>query len=265
MGASGSLACLRCPEHSTSPEGAILITQCDCLDGFVLGDGVDGNRTCECDVGYEIVSTGGGQACDQCERGLYKPSKGNTKCIDCPLASSTTENRQASSVDDCKCDIGFYLAPSIDSQGGGNSSTSMSCVACETADLLGERGTDCTEIGESLELLPVRPGFYRRTITSRVVRKCPSVLTCLGGRNLSQQCAASQDPSGPYCTVCNDDYIDVPDPELPCELCGGSVGLAAFAVFGPLLGGIALVIVSARKYGNIYRNAILGECVSACH
>ena len=112
------IACLRCPEFSTSAVGSTSIDDCVCADGFVttmvgtpeeIAAG-NGTAVCECDKGKEIMN---GVRCDACQPGTYKPATGNTKCTECrqspnPLAPkeyTTTREPGASLASDCVCQV----------------------------------------------------------------------------------------------------------------------------------------------------------------
>ena len=90
-----------------------------------------------------------------------------------------------------------------DSQGN----VEYECVVCSSFDFYGgPTGANCTVPGIELETLQIKPGYFRETNTSRVVRMCPNVNACLGGvvydktSNSMTQCIPGQ--TGKYCDEC---------------------------------------------------------------
>ena len=62
------------------------------------------------------------------------------------------------------------------------------CKPCAATWFQGREGTDCKEPGITLETLPIRPGFFRQSLTAQVVRKCINIdadAACLGTSNSS--------------------------------------------------------------------------------
>ena len=49
-------ACIKCPEFSTSHEGATSVSECRCQDGFIQTILADGTGRCECAAGFEIMN-----------------------------------------------------------------------------------------------------------------------------------------------------------------------------------------------------------------
>ena len=154
-------ACIPCPEFSTSPIASTSIDACVCQDGFIQTVLDDGTAKCECDAGKEIMN---GVRCDPCSPGTYKPSPGNSKCIDCrssPLELAakeytTTIAAGAKLATDCKCKIGYYLIAN-------EVSGVESCKPCSATWYQGREGTDCSTPGITLKNLPVLPGFFRQS------------------------------------------------------------------------------------------------------
>jgi hypothetical protein len=124
-----------------------------------------------------------------------------TACKLCP-PNSHTEQVASQSADDCVCDAGFYddiIGPNVD------------CKVCPT-------GTDCKG-GATLERMPLRRAFFRKTNDTTDVRKCPdhasncsttfgqpgcfSTSGCLGGEDVDEQCNTSiTGLTGMFCMKC---------------------------------------------------------------
>lgn len=115
LGSDIGTACLRCPEHSSSPVASTSINDCTCQEGFIQTFLEDGSAKCECDEGKEIIN---GLRCDACQPGTFKPLTGNHKCTDCrssplPLAAkeyTTTRAAGAKLALDCVCQVSRCLA-----------------------------------------------------------------------------------------------------------------------------------------------------------
>ncbi|CAN0362427.1 unnamed protein product, partial [Laminaria digitata] len=59
----------------------------------------------------------------------------------------------------------------------------VSCEQCAT--ITGDKGVNCGSPGATLASLPLRPGYWRSNVTSRVVRKCFNSAACTGKTEVS--------------------------------------------------------------------------------
>ncbi|PFX33275.1 Proto-oncogene tyrosine-protein kinase receptor Ret [Stylophora pistillata] len=80
--------------------------------GVCLSNGewnITDNSSCLCNYGYELTSEfSDSLACKECQRGFYKDSVGNTKCLPCPVNSASNSDRTG-----CKCKEGYYRSSNV--------------------------------------------------------------------------------------------------------------------------------------------------------
>jgi hypothetical protein len=124
----------------------------------------------------------------------------------CP-SGFTTDGRGAWSRNDCGCFEGLYETVGADGQ--------RACVDCPGTS------TRCDAANTKLEALPLAPGFWRQSVLAVDIRPCFSPAACLGGPNVTTQCAPSQRQGSPYCAVCAKGYYGGGDGVL-CQECEGS-------------------------------------------
>lgn len=137
----------------------------------------------------------------------------------------------------CVAKRGFFL--------GKNGRTAVSC------SVLGRMidTKDCLEDDLKVQDLSITSGFWRPSVDSFDIRRCPlGSLACTGGTNMSL-CQPSYE--GPMCSVCSDGfYFDGGQ----CETCGvlssrpvlGLLGLAMVLFFMVLTVGIAVCLERSR-------------------
>lgn len=101
----------------------------------LLSHGVELDRACVCDIGYQFNVQG---HCELCPLNKYRANISDISCSDCPYLHFTNSTG-STSFDDCKCRQGFI------SDGEGN---------CKCAG-----GTEF--IGQTLSCDQCRPGFYK--------------------------------------------------------------------------------------------------------
>ena len=171
-----------------------------------------------------------------------------TACQLCPMNSYTAEEA-STSMDDCICEPGFY-----DSIAG----PGVFCEICPT-------GTDCKG-GATIDRLPLKPAFYRKSNTTIDVRKCPDAASncstnfgkpdcvstsgCLGGESVEEQCnTTSTGLTGMFCMICEAPpagaeqvyYVASTDDERAyCDVCGSTLGTTMGIVAGIVAGVLAL-------------------------
>ena len=145
--ASSCTSCGDASSHRTSPPSASSKSQCVCEVGYFESARINGLPNCTaCPAGkygswpgdpcYECwqgsyseaaASTG----CTFCETGKYGdaavPRNSSLSCVACPHHSSTDWSG-AYSIDDCKCQEGYFRDLSTSS--GSSSGGSLSCLAC---------------------------------------------------------------------------------------------------------------------------------------
>ena len=122
---------------SSAPTTLMVIREKDCPRGFW------------CTAGLEV----------ECDYGFFNPNlnaNNQTACIKCP-ERATTQSKASTRPDECVCEKGYFDA---------DSGSSVSCELCVS-------GTQCDAIGVTLATIPVKRGYYRRSIDTTDVRKCP--------------------------------------------------------------------------------------------
>ena len=229
--------CITCPEHSrTSTGGATDIGACSCNAGFQPTAQAGGGVSCICAAGHRLASVDGSQFCQQCPIQLYKPFAGNVKCTDCPLPSMVTFSTGSTSVADCICPKGDYMAAVA-----GNTS----CAPCPEYAV-------CDEPGLRLEDMPLQPGSWRPHELSVAVRHCYRDGACQGGTHVSAPAGSngsycSLGYGGPYCDVCSavSNLSNTRGPE------GGEGGIAQ--------------LINPRGKGARIKPLLSDSCLHACH
>jgi hypothetical protein len=148
-----------------------------------------------------------------------------TACLPCP-PNSTTNGVASTRREDCVCNTGFYDAnasssidPDLLRVTTNPSYRSLpvrmmaAVVDCRTCPV----GSDCAR-GSTLSALPTRRGFWRPSVNSSDVRRCPdaavgcaqagtascnvSLSGCFGGTDFDAQCVPRSGLTGPLCRLC---------------------------------------------------------------
>ena len=247
-------ACLKCPEFSTSPVASTSVTDCTCGDGFVQTILPDGSAKCECEPGKGLVN---GIRCDLCQYGSYKTQLANSKCIECgsdvyaaehPLGAMqflTTAQLGSTRPDECVCRVNYYhVADSVTGQD--------ECKLCTETHYQMRPGTNCTEAGTRLDVLPVMPGFFRQGPKAQMVRKCINIdadAACLGGVRTNESDKCAEGHSGPYCAVCIAGYHGGGDGK-PCVQCEGDTGKTILIQVGSALGVLLVLVLLLLRFGR---------------
>jgi hypothetical protein len=115
--------CIKCPEGTTSSEGA------------------KGIRDCVCPVGSELTR----ETCTLCKQGFYKSEIGNQLCVKCPF-NSTTKYEGSVDVSECQCiEKAYFDMASKTCQPCPSNTHSLDnwtfCVPCYGGKLLGHQCT----------------------------------------------------------------------------------------------------------------------------
>ena len=141
-----------------------------------------------------------------CPKDTYNPKDGQTSqvaCRSCPGNSITRGLQGQTGVAACLCKVGYY-------EYTGNQTECRECPA----------GSECSTPGTVLRDLPIKRGYFRLSLNSSDVRRCPDAATncsddsseCLGS---TSGCRGTAYPStasatgchptlwGPFCQLCN--------------------------------------------------------------
>ena len=138
------------------------------------------SRCTECPTGK--FSASGASVCTKCSPGSYTPFLGSTACLVCSAGSysgkgaSTCTTCQASrwsklGARNCSlCDVGYYL-----------DRDQLTCSECPT------EGVSCDKTGQKLSRLDIDHGYFRASVSTKRIHKCPmSTTACAGGKNFSR-------------------------------------------------------------------------------
>ena len=200
-----------------------------------------------CPPGTFNPQAGGGESavCQACSLGSWC---GRASSIPqaCP-APLTTQRTGATSSLDCVCPFSFV--------GVVTNSSLLSCVDCP-------QGADCSLANTTLATLRLANGYWRPSISSLAVVKCPQSKFCVGSsENASVRhgyqafgmlhdttyCAVGH--RGPFCDVCDVNYFRVR--RGICQACGEASYSLTVGVF--LLGGLLVLCVAATFGRRITR------------
>ena len=141
-----------------------------------------------------------------------------------PCTDNAIAAAGSSSVSACKCVKGYYDA--IDDP------IDVECHPCPI-------GSACEELGSTLALLPLLPGYWRTSNQSSDLRRCPDA----SSRNASACANIDGQPckpwtAGPYCRVCNvtdgSRYFD--SAQSACVECGDTAETSLTALVACLVG-----------------------------
>jgi len=194
--------------------------------------------------------------------GLSTELTSSAGCSSCPAGLSTNAEG-AHSVTECACPVGFYThTPSnctaADVVSGPELPSCMNRWTCEKCP----EHTICNTPNVTLVRLDVEEGYWRQTDFSSEIRPCDNTAACLGGTNVSTQCATGH--HGPYCDVCMPHYFGGRDGQLctPCEKAESIVYYIPHLAVLLLLFGVLVFFVSRCACAK--RGALaLGDAVNA--
>lgn len=209
-----------------------------------------------------------------CSPGTYNPTSNATDqsaCTLCPLHSTTVVSGQnmegTPSVDYCKCKDGFY-----DQNITGAPPRTPQCMRCIV-------GATCHGIGTTLHDISLSPGYYRASVFSEDVRRCPDAeLGCEEGKSSCPEttsgCLETDGApcrpglTGVYCRECtnktNHYFRGATDStNATCEQCdrrsdGGIPIGGAFGIFA-----LVSVVSAALGYCALHQPRILSALLRA--
>lgn len=191
--AEGETACKPCSKGAFCRPGAAEPTFCE---SGTVGQGTNLSSQSECEPsppGY--WSTAGRRVA--CPPGYYQPYYGasnQTACFRCPT-HSTTLDQATSSIELCVCKPEFVFVR-LDESGDDEhvpDRTDRDMVDRTDRDMLDmltmggycrrcQVGTNCSRPGRTIATMPVNPGYYRLSVSSSDVRRCPdAALGCTSG------------------------------------------------------------------------------------
>ena len=88
--------------------------------------------------------------------------------------------------------IGFYQLIAQTQAAEGVEAPYYDCFECD------KDWSNCTAVGQELPMIPMLPNWYRIDATSQAAYQCPFQGACLGGTNVSAQCAHGHE--GMFCS-----------------------------------------------------------------
>ena len=212
-----------------------------------------------------------------CPLGTYNPLEDQdfaTACIMCPLSSYTSDTNSTSRAQ-CVCDEGFYDANAsmaVDQALIDNLFNAGKDPVIMMADVIDCRicpvGTDCSQLGATLEALPLVPGYYRLDNTTNDVRGCPDARKNCSTTFGTELCESSSGCSGGvsgcapglsgvFCELCDRSnrseglvyYTPATDDVVAtCKECGNTLASTlALAIVGVVAIGLLVIIVLFLK------------------
>ncbi|CAN0138387.1 unnamed protein product, partial [Pylaiella littoralis] len=104
------------------------------------------------------------------------------------------------------CDVGSFWNTGV----GSSSCAEHADTCCELCTDIAEGnadGLDCSFPGATTQTLPIKPGYWRASLETLVIRECLNEDACLGGTRVASEeeyCNAGY--KGPQCAVCSSDY-----------------------------------------------------------
>jgi len=257
----GETSCKNCTSGSYCPSGSAIPTPCPAGTtsdpDIALMKNVSQCMICPagywCAPGIQVA----------CDADFYNPNEGSVDqmaCIKCPENSGTGLGvRGSTDISSCQCNPGYY-----DALAG----PAVQCKMCPV-------GTACGR-GATIQQLPLQSGFYRVHDNTTDVRKCPDATAncsatfgtaacssssgCLGGSNISAQCADGI--VGTFCRTCIQDpvgplvyYLSATDESSArCADCEGQLGvtigmaLLMLALLGAAVAGLALAQKRSKRF-----------------
>lgn len=149
--------------------------------------------SCDCGPGYSGTSPN----CVFCPASFYKSNPGSDACVPCPRNMFTLGKTAVKDVNDCVCESNYYRNESLDF----NTASSVdwnahACILCprgqynhadESREILfiNDLSTECMperqlvtgnllqKPVDGAEDIVVRPGWWRRSMRSTLIHKCP--------------------------------------------------------------------------------------------
>ena len=171
-----------CPIGHSCPQGTGLPEPCS-LGEYAPAEGM---AKCTACPAFSTTSYTGATGLDECQCGegrfLTTNDAGNPFCQQCAdvIASSTTLEAGAKSIDECICTVGFYAKADTSATSG------RTCEECDMSVM------DCTIAGITIANMPIKPGGWRLSNTTSIVRECFNPDACIGnpgvaGSNATQR------------------------------------------------------------------------------
>ena len=183
-----------------------------------------------------------------CPHNTYQPSVGafsEAACRACPAMS--TSDRASTSLDDCLCGVGFFMRPARLGPRGAEHGRD-SCFMCP------QPGTNCSEVGMTVERLELSPGYWRNDSASVEVLPCPDShreedSACGGG---VAPCREGLNTSGIFCTLCPDDHYKEYEGSrcVHCDHATYSLALPLLLALVVVLVVSLLLLYSASQWGK---------------
>lgn len=208
-----------------------------------------------------------------------------TSCLRCPERTSTLGASGALGIDNCSCTSLSYKAPLEHAVGRDScllddtvTNASYACCACPIGTLCDHEGISIEALrlhnGIQLESIPIKRGYYRRSMFDVDVRRCPdasanctgqsecenSASGCFGSgddRNALNQSGGDalcrQNLTGIFCRRCvnpNEYYVLATNGQaahcIPCSEVSSTTFIAAVGTVGLVCIGLGLIVFVIR-------------------
>ena len=281
QGATGQGYCDVCEKGTFMPNtGATFCTSCDA--GTYQPS--NASESCIDCIPGRFQSATAQTGCDNCEAGKYLNESRGSTCTACSDVSSSFPGSTSCDI----CNRNYYLS-AIAVQARKKDPEVEVCLECSQSN----PGIDCSQTGSTVSALRIKEGYWRvtaepssanddeggddgsarrrlssdssdssdDTVLSEDVLPCAFKGICLGGNNTEHHSDGSgpycvRGNTGPYCTVCIDDWE--PDGAKPgfCKECEQLNMATVILVGSSILGGCA-ALVFLRKYVKVNADGVL--------
>jgi hypothetical protein len=227
--ATGSMACLMCPPHASSPLGATSLLHCICIAGYT---GIDGGPCLACSSGKFKATAGtapcalcgpgsfsqaGASVCASCSPGSYEPLSGSTGCSGtCPAFTNSLPG--STTIANCSCSEGYTGDypdnPCTACAAGTNKPTqgSAACQDCPAGTYSGTAAASCVQC----------PASKYSAATAQTCEPCPQHTVAPAGSTSAEscQCKAGYFSFIGSCMACAPATYTPEPGKTRCELCG---------------------------------------------
>ena len=242
--ASGTTAPQRCEQGGFCAVGSSTATLCP-RGSFSHTPGLTSAQQCQicprghwCDQGARVAC---GVNTFNALEGQFEPRS----CLLCPLNSRTTADSAVAETE-CRCDVGFVRTVVNASSGA------LGCIRCPD-------GTECTSLGTTLVTLHLKPGYWRHSVNTSAVYRCPDAGSpttgCIGGSNAST-CKPSL--AGAYCKACAEPSWYYSSFDSECRVCTVS-GMLDSQAMSILVVALLVVLYIAISVGCTVYDRYVGE------
>ena len=236
-----------CPLGSFCPLGTPAAIVCP-LGSYAMSNGLSREDQCRaCKPGH-WCNAGASNPCPKDTFNSFERQDSQGACSSCPEFSMSPP--ASTNKSSCKCVEDYYDA-------GGDPFGLPACQVCPI-------GANCRGTGNTIEFLPVLPGYWRLSRYATDIRRCPdqrrgNESSCAGGSGNS----CIEGTAGPYCRACNTTdsshyFSPVNSRCVECEAqnIGSIIGIVIAVVVG-----VAIVVVVVLCFKSHQRAKWLNKVI----